>query len=147
MNKIGHPAKSHRLLRVGELLRHSLSEILARGELRDPALEDASITVTEVRVSPDLHNATAYVMPLGGEHSGEIMAALARCAGYLRGQVSKTVTLRYVPKLSFEIDQTFDAADRIEHLLRDPKVARDLGGRYMPPEDDHEDDADEKPQD
>lgn len=128
MSKSAPPAtRSHRLLRVGELLRHNLSEILLRGDIRDPALKGASITVTEVRVSPDLRNATVYVMPLGGAHSDEILAALMRSAGYLRGQVSKGVTLRYVPKLAFELDKTFDEADRIETLLRDPKVARDLG--------------------
>jgi ribosome-binding factor A len=120
-------AKSHRLLRVGELLRHAIVEILTRGDIRDPALAGASVTVTEVRVSPDLHNATVYIMPLGGVHSPEVLAGLSRSAGYIRGQVSKAVTLRYVPKLAFEIDQTFDEADRIESLLRDPKVARDLG--------------------
>lgn len=120
------PARSHRLLRVGELLRHNLSEILRRGDIRDPALKINSVTVTEVRVSPDLHNATVYVMPLGGAHAEEILAGLLRSAGYLRGQVSKTVTLRYVPKLTFEIDKTFDEADRIELLLKNPKVAQDL---------------------
>ena len=119
-------AKSHRLLRVGELLRHALAEILTRGDIRDPAISEASLTVTEVRVSPDLHNATVYVMPLGGVHEAEVLAGLARSAGYLRGQVSRVVTLRYVPKFAFEIDKTFDEADRIEKLLRDPKVARDL---------------------
>lgn len=127
MSMSAPPAKSHRLLRVGELLRHTLSEILARGEIRDPALTGASVTVTEVRVSPDLRNATVYVMPLGGAHSAEILAGLLRSAGYLRGQVSRAVTLRYVPRFVFEIDKTFDEADRIELLLRDPKVARDLG--------------------
>ena len=120
-------AKSHRLLRVGELLRHTLAEILTRGDIRDPAINAVSLTVTEVRVSPDLRNATVYVMPLGGVHETEVLAGLTRSAGYLRGQVSRAVTLRYVPKFIFEIDQTFDEADRIDALLRNPKVAQDLG--------------------
>lgn len=126
MSRPSAGTKSHRLLRVGELLRHAISELLMRGDIRDPALEGSSITVTEVRVSPDLRNGTVFVMPLGGSHTGEILEGLERCSGYIRGQMSKAVTLRYVPKLKFELDHTFDEAGRIDRLLKDPRVARDL---------------------
>jgi ribosome-binding factor A len=138
-NKAVTASKSHRLLRVGELLRHSLSAILMRGDIRDPALTGTSVTVTEVKVSPDLHNATVFVMPLGGVHADEILEGFARCAGFLRGQLSKTVELRYVPKLTFEIDRTFDAVDRMEKMFKDPKVAQDLGKASLSAPQDDED--------
>src|SRR5580704_19039066 len=117
---------SQRQLRVGEELRHLLARILGRDELRDPALKDAVITVTEVRVSPDLKNATAFVMPLGGAHAGEVLAALQRGAAYLRGLLGHEVPLRYVPSLRFLLDTSFDHASRIEALLHRPEVERDL---------------------
>jgi ribosome-binding factor A len=116
---------SQRQLRVGEELRHALARILQRGELRDPALQEA-ITVTEVRVSPDLKNAVAYVMPLGGKHRAEVAAALMRSAGFLRGQIAREVPLRYTPVLSFALDTSFDHASRINELLHRPEVERDL---------------------
>jgi ribosome-binding factor A len=119
-------AASQRQLRVGEELRHALAELLRPGELRDPALHDASITVTEVRVSPDLKNATAFVMPLAGTNAAEIMAGLKRSAGYLRGQVARTVELRQTPNLVFALDHAFDNAARIAALLARPEVERDL---------------------
>lgn len=125
---------SQRQLRVGEELRHALARILQRGELRDPALQEA-ITVTEVRVSPDLKNATAYVMPLGGRHRAEVVAALTRSAGFLRGQIAREVPLRYTPVLSFALDTSFDHASRINELLHRPEVERDLA-----PEADESDD-------
>src|ERR1700685_425321 len=88
---------SQRPLRVGEELRHALARILERGELRDPALHDVAITITEVRVSPDLKSATAFIMPLGGAHAPEVVAALRRGAGYLRGALAREVPLRYTP--------------------------------------------------
>jgi ribosome-binding factor A len=103
-----------------------LARILASGECRDPALRDANITVTEVRMSPDLRNATAYVMPLGGAKAREIVTALTRSAGFLRAQVTRQLTLRFAPNLVFELDQTFDQADRIAALLARPEVERDL---------------------
>jgi ribosome-binding factor A len=117
---------SQRQLRVGEELRHRLVEVLARGHFRDPVLAGASITVSEVRISPDLSNATAYVLPLGGADTETIIAALNRASAYLRGQVGRDLAVRIVPQLSFAIDRTFDEADRIERLLKDPKVAADL---------------------
>lgn len=115
-----------RPLRVGEELRHALAEILGRGDIRDPDLADASVTVTEVRVSPDLKNATAFVLPLAGRNADAVLAALERCAPYLRGQLARLVKLRFAPRVSFRLDESFDRASRIEELLRQPKVAADL---------------------
>src|SRR5690242_14767034 len=100
----GPRAPSQRQLRVGEELRHALAQLLRPGELRDPALHDASITVTEVRVSPDLKNATAFVMPLTGAKSDEIMAGLKRSAPFLRGRLARAVELRQVPNITFAFD-------------------------------------------
>jgi ribosome-binding factor A len=117
---------TQRQLRVGEELRHLLAGILARHELRDPALHDATVTVTEVRVSPDLKNATAFVMPLGGTHVPEVLAALHRGAGFMRGLIAREIDLRYVPALRFVLDTTFDHASRIDALLHRPDVERDI---------------------
>ena len=122
----GGRGTSQRQRRVAEELRHVLARILASGECRDPALRDANITVTEVRMSPDLRNAMVYVMPLGGANALEIVTALTRSAGFLRGQVTRQLTLRFAPNLVFELDQTFDQADRIAALLAQPEVERDL---------------------
>lgn len=119
---------SQRQLRVGEELRHGLARILARGELADPALKDVSVTVTEVRMSPDLKNATAFVTPLGGGHAADVVKALNRAGGYFRGQIAQEVELRYAPSVRFTADRSFDTASRIEALLHDPAVARDLAG-------------------
>jgi len=123
-----HGEPSQRQLRVGEELRHALAAILARQELRDPALQDVTVTVTEVRVSPDLKNATAYVMPLAGRHTPEVLAGLRRSAGFLRAQLGREVPLRYTPSLAFALDTSFDHASRINDLLHRPEVERDLGG-------------------
>jgi ribosome-binding factor A len=117
---------SQRRLRVGEEIRHILAEVIGRGELRDPALHDKPVTVTEVRISPDLKNATAYIVPLGGERSPEVMEALKRCAGFLRSVLAHRLQLRYAPQLSFELDRTFDEAQHINELLHRPDVQRDL---------------------
>ncbi len=117
---------SQRQLRVGEELRHALARVLRPGELRDPALREANITVTEVQVSPDLKNATAFVMPLTGAQTVEIMAGLKRSTGFLKGQVARTMTLRQVPNLMFALDRAFDSAARIAALLASPAVDRDL---------------------
>lgn len=121
-------AASQRQLRVGEELRHALARILGRGELRDPALVDLSLTVTEVRVSPDLKNATAFIVPLGGGGLDAAVAALNHAAGYFRGQLGREVELRYVPRLTFAADRSFDEAGRIEEILKRPRVRRDLDG-------------------
>ena len=117
---------SQRQLRVGEELRHLLAELLRPGELRDPALREATVTVTEVRLSPDLRNATAFVMPLGGQDEPRLLAAMRRAAPWFRARVGEKAQLRYAPEIRFEIDRTFDEADRIGSLLRRPDVARDL---------------------
>jgi ribosome-binding factor A len=122
----GPRAASQRQLRVGEELRHALAQLLRPGELRDPALRDANITVTEVRISPDLKNATAYVMPLAGANADEIMVGLKRSAPFLKARVARTVELRQVPNLAFAFDTAFDTAARISALLHTPEVERDL---------------------
>lgn len=119
--------KSVRLLRVGEQIRHALAELLSRGEIHDDVLASHVVTVTEVRVSPDLRHATAYVKPLGGENEAEVLAALRRNTRFLRGEVARRINTKYAPNLVFRIDETFDEASRIDALLRSPNVARDLG--------------------
>jgi ribosome-binding factor A len=117
---------SQRQLRVGEELRHALTMILRRGALRDPALHNANITVSEVRISPDLRNATAFVMPLAGTNAADVIAALARSASYIKGLVAHDVQLRRAPNLVFALDRSFDEASRINGLLESPAVKRDL---------------------
>jgi ribosome-binding factor A len=117
---------SQRQLRVGEEIRHLLAELLERGDMRDPELRDATITVTSVDVSPDLRNALAFVMPLGGADGARLIAALKRAAPWFRARVGEKAGLRYAPEIRFELDRTFDEADRINALLRRPDVARDV---------------------
>lgn len=119
-------APGQRQLRVGEELRHLLAELFERGDMRDPDLRDASITVTAVDVSPDLRNATAFVMPLGGQDEKRLLAAMRRAAPWFRAQVGERAGLRHAPEIRFEIDRTFDEADKIGALLRRPDVARDI---------------------
>ncbi|CAK0746331.1 Ribosome-binding factor A [Azospirillaceae bacterium] len=119
---------SQRQLRVGEALRHALSDFFLRADFRDPALQNLNVTVTEVRISPDLRNATAFVTPLGGGQSKETVAALRRASAFIRGQIAGAVQLRLVPTLSFEVDASFDRAARITTLLHAPEVVRDLDG-------------------
>jgi ribosome-binding factor A len=135
MNRRENRAPSQRQLRVGEEIRHVLAEVLRRGELRDPELQGRVVTVTEVRLSPDLKNATAFIVPLGGDHSPEVLVALRRCAVYLRGVLARQLRLRYAPHVGFELDRSFDHAQRIEELLHRPDVMQDLAPR--------DDDADE----
>lgn len=117
---------SHRILRVGENIRHALSEILSRGEIRDPILDNVSVTVTEVRCSPDLRNATVFVMPLGGINEKEVVEGLNRNVKFIRGQLSKMVRMKYLPQLRFTSDYSFSEADHIEALLNSAHVAQDL---------------------
>lgn len=119
-------APSQRQFRVGEELRHAIVRILERGHLRDPDLAGVSITVTEVRVSPDLRNATAFVTPLGGHEMEKVVAALNRAAGYVRRELAREIVLRVLPGVRFEPDRSFDYSDRIEHILQSPEVAPDL---------------------
>ena len=116
---------SQRQLRVGEELRHALAAIFERGELRDPALA-VPITVTEVRMSPDLRQALVFVMPLGGIGSEGLLAALIRARGYLRRRIAAAVRLRSAPNLNFRMDVSFQSAGHINQLLHSPYVARDL---------------------
>lgn len=131
MSKRPEKAPSQRQLRVGEEIRHALSDVLERGEVRDPGLGDRPVTVTEVRVSPDLRHATAFVMPLGGadgDDVAKVVGALSRAAPFLRHRVSERVRLRFAPELAFRADETFAEAERIESLLTNPRVARDIKG-------------------
>lgn len=118
--------RSQRQLRVGELIRHALVDALTRGAVRDPGLSGAPVTVTEVRVSPDLRNATVFVLPLGGAGTDEALAALRRAAPYLRRLVGEAVTMKYLPSLSFQADTAFDHGARLDRLLRSDDVRRDL---------------------
>jgi ribosome-binding factor A len=117
---------SQRQLRAGELVRHALAEVLARGEVHDPVIAGHMITVPEVRMSPDLRQATIYVMPLGGREEKEVLAALDRNRRYLRGEIARRVNLKFAPDIRFRLDERFDEAERIEKLLRTPAVRRDL---------------------
>jgi ribosome-binding factor A len=116
-----------RQLRVGERIRHILADVLLRGELHDPVLDQAQmITITAVEVGPDLKHATAYVMPLGGKNAEAILEALNRASGYFRSAVAPELDLRYSPRISFRLDHSFDQAERIETLLRQDRVRKDI---------------------
>ena len=119
--------QSVRVLKVGERVRHILSELLARGEAHDDVLTAHSVSVTEVRMTPDLRNASAYVKPLLGEDEGEVLKALRTNTAFFQREVAKRLGLKFAPRLQFKPDESFDEAERIERLLSDPKVARDLG--------------------
>ena len=119
---------SQRQLRVGELIRHELADMLSRGDIHDPVIEAHMITVPEVRMSPDLRLATVYIMPLGGRDEEAVLEALERHKRYVRGEISRRVNLKFAPEIRFRIDEQFDEAERIEKLLRTPEVQRDLGG-------------------
>ena len=120
------PGPSQRQLRVGELIRRTLSDVLARGDVHDPDLTRMPITVGEVRTSPDLKIATAYVLPLGGEGQDEVLKLLARNKGELRRAVSKKLTLKYAPDLRFQLDETFDRMDDTRRLFAQDVVREDV---------------------
>lgn len=115
-----------RPLRVGEEIRHILADIFLRGECRSPGLFDVTVTISEVRVSPDMKNATAFFMPLAGQNKEELLDALKNAAPEIRHLVSKRVKLRHTPRIHFALDESYDAAQRIETILKSPEVARDL---------------------
>ena len=119
--------QSVRVLKVGERVRHILSELLARGEAHDETLTAHAVSVTEVRMTPDLRNAAAFVKPLLGEDEAVVLKALRINTAFFQREVAKRLGLKFAPKLQFKPDESFDEADRIERLLADPKVARDLG--------------------
>ena len=120
------PAPSQRALRVGELIRHAVADMLTRGDVHDPVLEGHLITVPEVRMTADLRLATIYVMPLGGRDIEEVLEALERNKRFLRGEIAHRVNLKFAPEIRFRADERFDEAERIEKLLRTPAVQRDL---------------------
>ena len=125
-NKDTAPGGSQRQLRVGEIVRHAIADILSQGSVHDPDLEGHIVTVPEVRMSPDLKLATVYVMPLGGRDTDVVIAALERNKKFLRGEVGRRVNLKFAPDVRFRVDERFDEAERIEKLLRTPAVQKDL---------------------
>ena len=122
------PGGSQRQLRVGELIRHELATMLLRGDIHDPVIESHTITVPEVRMSPDLRLATIYIMPLGGRDATDVLAALERNKRYMRGEIARRVNLKFAPEIRFRVDERFDEAERIRKVLRTPEVQRDLAG-------------------
>jgi ribosome-binding factor A len=125
----GHRAPqgpSQRQLRAGELVRHALVEILREEALSDPALDGVSVTLTEVRMSPDLRHALCFVEPLGGAHAGDVVAGLNRSARFLRGRLGHAVDLKFTPDLKFAHDESFDAAEKMNRLFDDPRVRQDI---------------------
>ena len=125
---------SQRQLRVGELVRHALAEMLARGDVQDPVIEGHLITVPEVRMSPDLRLATVYVMPMGGRDAEKVVAAFELHKKFLRAEIAHRINLKFAPDIRFRVDERFDEAARIDKLLRSPAVKRDLDDES----DDHE---------
>jgi ribosome-binding factor A len=122
------PGGSQRQLRVGELIRHAIADMLTRGDVHDPVLESHMVTVPEVAVTADLRLATIYVMPLGGRDTQPVLDALERNKKFLRGEIAHRVNLKFAPDIRFRLDESFDEAQRIDKLLRSPEVKRDLEG-------------------
>lgn len=122
------PGPSQRQLRVGELIRRTLAQVLAHGDIHDPELNRLSITVGEVRTSPDLKIATAYVLPLGGRGQEDVIALLARNKGELRRIIGKKLEMKYTPDLRFRLDETFDQMDDTRRLFSEDRVRRDIEG-------------------
>jgi ribosome-binding factor A len=119
---------SQRQLRVGELVRHAVAELLTRGDIHDDVIESHMITVPEVRMTADMRLATIYIMPLGGKDGRAVLDALERNKKFLRGEIAHRVNLKFAPDLRFRLDERFDEAERIDKLLRSPAVSRDLDG-------------------
>ena len=117
---------SQRQLRAGELVRHALVEILREEDFADPALAGVSVTISEVRVSPDLKHALCFVEPLGGVHAAEVIAGLNRASRFLRGKLGHAIEMKFTPALKFVHDDSFDAATHMNRLLADPRVRRDI---------------------
>lgn len=126
-NDTSPEGRSVRLLRVGEQVRHILSELLMRGEVHDELLTATSVSVTEVRMSPDLRHATVFVKPLLGANEADVLKALKTNTAYFQKEVASRVKMKYAAKLKFLADESFDTAEHIENLLNNPKVAQDLG--------------------
>lgn len=123
---------SQRQLRAGELIRHALVEILREEEFSDASLEGVSVTVTEVRMSPDLRHATVFVEPLGGGHAAEVVEAMNRHAKFLRGRLGRSIDMKFTPDLKFLHDESFNEAQRMDRLFDDPKVRQDLRHDFAP---------------
>lgn len=143
-NRFNHgPGPSQRQLRVGELIRRTLSDVLLRADVHDPDLNRHSITVGEVRASPDLKVATVYVLPLGGHDAQDALAALRRNTRELRHHVAREMTLKYAPDLRFVLDETFDRMDDTRRLFADERVRRDVeaGEDEEDPDEDRDEDA------
>ncbi len=117
---------SQRQLRVGELVRHAVADLLMRGEVHDPVIEGHLITVPEVRMTADLRLATIYVMPMGGRDAEAVVAAFERHKKFLRAEIAQRINLKFAPDIRFRVDERFAEAERIEKLLHSPEVARDL---------------------
>ena len=122
----GTPGGSQRQLRVGELVRHAMAEMLTRGDVHDPVIEGHLITVPEVRMTADLRLATIYIMPLAGRDADEVLAAFERHKKFLRGEIAHRINLKFAPDIRFRVDERFAEAERIDKLLHSPEVARDL---------------------
>ncbi|MBL6939077.1 MAG: 30S ribosome-binding factor RbfA [Alphaproteobacteria bacterium] len=118
---------TQRQLRVGEMLRHALAEILRRGEIRDPDLTGVSVTITQVKPSPDMRHATVFCEPLGGRNAKQVIAALNKHKGFLRGELGHAITMKFTPDLRFVEDESFAEAEKIESILKSSRVRRDLG--------------------
>jgi ribosome-binding factor A len=129
---------SQRQLRVGELVRHAIADLLSQGAVHDPGLEGRIVTVPEVRMSPDLKLATIYVMPLGGDGINDVIAALERNKRFLRGELAHRINLKFAPDVRFRVDERFDEAERIEKLLRTPAVQRDIAQQSTQESDENE---------
>ena len=127
---------SQRQLRVGEMLRHALADVLRRGDIRDPELSGVSVTVTQVKPSADMRYATVFVEPLGGKNAEVVVKALNRSKGYLRGEMGHLIALKFTPELRFVEDTSFSEAEKIETLLKSERVARDLAQKVATGEDD-----------
>lgn len=137
MRRDGGPqGPSQRQLRVGEMLRHALADVLRENDIRDPELDGVSVTITQVKPSPDMRYATVYCEPLGGENAQEIVAALNRHKGFLRGEMGHRIAMKFTPDLRFVEDQSFAEAQKIETILKSPEVQRDLTTE-------HDDDSDD----
>ncbi|HVV28176.1 MAG TPA: 30S ribosome-binding factor RbfA [Rhizomicrobium sp.] len=120
------PGPTQRQLRVGEMLRHALADVLRENDVRDPELEGVSVTVTQVKPSPDMRHATVYCEPLGGKNAKAIVAALNRHKGFLRGEMGRRIAMKFTPDLRFVEDESFAEAEKIENILKSPEVQRDL---------------------
>jgi ribosome-binding factor A len=120
---------SQRMLRVAELIRHTMSELLVRSVIGEPILEGQAVTILEVRMSPDLKLATIYIMPLGGKNITDVLAALDRHKKFLRGEIARRINLRFAPDIRFKADQSFGYTSKIDALLELPEVKRDLGAK------------------